>query len=67
VPNARIQTWFPFNIQIGLNGREWLARQMDREGLRYQQQENCFPWIENYPRAQAARWEPKPSPIAWWL
>jgi len=49
---ARIQTWFPFNIQIGLNGREWLARQMDREGLRYQQQENCFPWIENYPRAQ---------------
>src|SRR5712692_3886787 len=24
---ARIQTWFPFNIQIGLNGREWLARQ----------------------------------------
>jgi hypothetical protein len=26
---ARIQTWFPFNIQVGLNGREWLARQMD--------------------------------------
>jgi len=49
---ARIQTWFPFNIQIGLNGREWLARQMDREGLHYLQQENCFPWIENYPRAQ---------------
>jgi len=22
---ARIQTWFPFNIQIGVNGREWLA------------------------------------------
>ncbi len=49
---ARIQTWFPFNIQIGLNGREWLARQMDRERLHYLQQENCFPWIENYPRAQ---------------
>jgi hypothetical protein len=50
---ARIQTWFPFNIQIGLNGREWLARQMDREGVGYVQQENCFPWIENYARAQA--------------
>jgi hypothetical protein len=49
---ARIQTWFPFNIQIGVNGREWLGRQMDREGLRYQQQENCFPWIEDYTRAQ---------------
>jgi len=49
---ARIQTWFPFNIQIGLNGREWLARQMDRLGLGYLQQGNCFPWIEDYGRAQ---------------
>ena len=23
--NARIQTWFPFSIQMCLNGREWLA------------------------------------------
>src|SRR5207245_2689701 len=30
--NARIQTWFPFNIQICLNGREWLARQLARAG-----------------------------------
>jgi hypothetical protein len=49
---ARIQTWFPFNIQIGLNGREWLARQMDQEGLRYRQQGNCFVWIEDFARAQ---------------
>jgi len=28
--NARIQTWFPFNVQICLNGREWLARQLGR-------------------------------------
>jgi hypothetical protein len=27
--NARIQTWFPFRIQICINGREWLARQME--------------------------------------
>lgn len=50
--NARIQTWFPFNIQICINGREWLARQMDREGLHYQRQGNCFVWLENYSRAQ---------------
>lgn len=50
--NARIQTWFPFSIQICLNGREWLARQMDREGLHYQRQDNCFVWLEDYPRAQ---------------
>src|SRR5712691_5033731 len=49
---ARIQTWFPFNIQIGVNGREWLARQMDKERLKYQQQGNCFVWIEDYGHAQ---------------
>lgn len=49
---ARIQTWFPFNIQVGLNGREWLARQMDREGVKYRQQGNCFVWIKNYQQAQ---------------
>lgn len=32
--NARLQTWFPFQVQVCLNGCEWLARQMDREGLR---------------------------------
>jgi hypothetical protein len=49
---ARIQTWFPFNIQVGLNGREWLSRQMDEEGMKYEQVRNCFTWIEDYQRAQ---------------
>ena len=49
---ARIQTWFPFNVQVGLNGREWLARQMDQESLRYRQQGNCFVCIEDYAQAQ---------------
>src|SRR5260370_23200347 len=31
----RLQTWFPFEIQICLNGREGLAHQMDPEGLKY--------------------------------
>ena len=50
--NARIQTWFPFSIQICLNGREWLARQMDAVGLSYLRHDNCFPWVEDWPRAQ---------------
>ena len=49
---ARLQTWFPFNIQVGMNGREWLARQMDNAGLKYRQQGNCFVWIEDYEEAQ---------------
>lgn len=50
--NARIQTWFPFSIQICLNGREWLARQMQAAGLDYLQHDNCFPWITNWTKAQ---------------
>lgn len=50
---ARLQTWFPFQIQVGLNGREWLAQQMRREGLKFQQAGNCFVWVQDYDRAQA--------------
>ena len=50
--SARIQTWFPFDIYLCLNGREWLARQMEQAGIRYDRVENCFPWIEDPPKAQ---------------
>jgi hypothetical protein len=50
--NARVQTWFPFNIQVCLNGREVLARALDREGIAYERRENCFAWIEDLARAQ---------------
>ena len=50
---ARIQTWFPFAIQMWMNGREWLARTMDREQLAYRRCDNCFPWIADFARAQA--------------
>ena len=50
--SARIQTWFPFQVQIYLNGREWLAQQMQKKGVQYIRQENGFPWIEDYTRAQ---------------
>jgi hypothetical protein len=50
--HARIQTWFPFAIQLCLNGREWLARSMDRAGLSYLQRDNCFTWLEHPERAQ---------------
>ena len=51
--NARIQTWFPFQIQICMNGRMWLGRQMDQAGIQYAAADNCFPWIEDWTKAQA--------------
>ena len=51
--SARLQTWFPFALYVYMNGREWLSRQMDQAGIGYRRQDNCFPWIEDFPRAQA--------------
>ncbi len=50
--HARIQTWFPFSIQIGMNGRTWLARQMGKVGIDYEKQDNCFPWVADWEGAQ---------------
>src|SRR5262249_40089457 len=50
--HARIQTWFPFSVQICRNGREWLARQMQAARLDYLQHDNSFPWIANWTKAQ---------------
>jgi len=51
--HLRLQTWFPFALHLCLNGRHWLARQLDAHGIGYVQRENCFTWIEDVPRAQA--------------
>ena len=50
---ARLQTWFPYAVQIGINGREWLARQLDQEGLGYERQGNKFSDLQDPARAQA--------------
>lgn len=50
---ARLRSWFPFDVQICLNGREWLARQMDQAGLGYQRADNCFTQVGDFPAAQA--------------
>jgi hypothetical protein len=50
--NARVQTWFPFNVQICLNGREWLARQLWRRHSDFKRADNCFTWLANPTLAQ---------------
>jgi hypothetical protein len=50
--SARLQTWFPFNVQICLNGREWLARQLGRRRSAFKRADNCFTWLGNVELAQ---------------
>ena len=49
---VRVQTWFPFNLHVVLNGREWLAQQLQKAGLGYRRRENCFLELENVDKAQ---------------
>jgi hypothetical protein len=51
--HVRLQTWLPFGIQVCVNGREYLARRLDRAGIGYEQRDNCFARIDDLPRAQA--------------
>jgi hypothetical protein len=50
--HVRLQSWMPFGIHVCVNGREWLARQMHRQGLRYVQADNCFTRLADPVRAQ---------------
>ena len=59
----RLQTWFPFEVQIGLNGREWLARRMEQEGMKYQRSGNKFLWVEDWQQAQ--RWLDEQQKTNW--
>ena len=51
--HVRLQTWVPFQVRVCLHGREWLARQMEAAGVRFQKRDNCFAWIEDIAKAQA--------------
>lgn len=67
----RLQSWFPFTLNVNLNGREWMARQLDQAGVAYQKRDNCFVWIADLPRAQALlqqQWEFDWAPfLSQWL
>ena len=62
--NIRLQTWFPYHIQIALNGREWLRRSLEKAGADFVVRGNKFVHIDDYARAQRlldrqldTRWE----------
>ncbi len=50
--NVWLQTWFPYHIQIALNGREWLRRRLEARQVDFPRQGNKFLHIEDYSLAQ---------------
>jgi hypothetical protein len=43
----------PFTIHVCLNGREWLAQELRRRKIGFEQRDNCFVWIKNIGAAQS--------------
>jgi len=50
--NIRLQTWFPYHVQMCLNGREWLRRCLERKGIGSLAQGNKSLHISDYEQAQ---------------
>jgi len=50
--HLRLQSWFPFTIHVCLNGREWLAQELRRQNIGFEQRDNCFVSIEDVAAAQ---------------
>ena len=42
-----VQAWLPYAIQVWVNGREWLARQLDAAGIGYLRHENALLRVDN--------------------
>ena len=51
--HVRMQSWFPFQIQIYINGREWLARELDQQHIHYERYDNSLIQCDDWKTAQA--------------
>ena len=49
--HVRLQTWAPYEIQVYVNGRTWLARQMDRAGIGYRRSDNKITAVDDLAKA----------------
>ena len=55
---VRIQSWFPFSVRVGLNGRAWLAQQLRQRGCDYQRLGNLLWRVQDPVLAQRLLDEP---------
>jgi hypothetical protein len=50
--HVRLQTWFPFEIQVYINGREYLSHLLDKAGISYERYDNSFIYLSDIEKAQ---------------
>ena len=50
--HVKIHTWFPFTVQVYVNGHEWLARKLTQEKIGFRKVDNAFVWLADAVRTQ---------------
>lgn len=50
--HVKLQTWFPFEMQVYVNGREYISKQLDKLNVRYIRYDNSFLEISDIEAAQ---------------
>jgi hypothetical protein len=48
----KIQTWFPYNVQVYINGREYVSRLLSQNNVPYEMYNNSFSYIGDFSAAQ---------------
>jgi hypothetical protein len=48
----RLQSWFPFTVHIGLNGRSWLYQQLRHHDVPFRHRDNLLVEVGDWARAQ---------------
>jgi hypothetical protein len=49
---VKIQTWFPRQIQIYVNGHDWLEQELTANGISFTKHDNVFLRVDDWKRAQ---------------
>jgi hypothetical protein len=50
--HVKLQSWYAFQIQLYVNGHEWLARRLDRHKINYRKPDNAFVRLSDVERSQ---------------
>jgi len=48
----KIQTWFPYNAQIYMNGREYMSRLFSKNDIPFEMYSNSFSYLGDFSKAQ---------------
>jgi len=48
----KIQTWFPYNVQIYMNGREYMSKLLSKNNIPYEMYNNSFSYLGDFSKAQ---------------